>query len=738
MLKRALVLLLWLSTVSLAPAGANDLPVPAGLEPNVAFWTRIYTEVDTQGGLLHDAEHLGVVYETMTLPSGASRRSRERATGARKTHYKKILRTLAGGKRSGLSRDETRVLALWPPGVSKSTLRRAEGQLRFQRGQADKFRDGLIRSGYWRPAITEALANHGVPAALIALPHVESSYNPRAYSSVGAAGIFQFMRSTGRLYMQVDHVVDERMNPQKAAVAAAKLLRDNHERLNSWPLAITAYNHGVGGMMRAVRKTGTKDLGVIARKYKGRTFGFASRNFYTEFLAAWHIHQNPERYFGKLNIAAPIAYAVLTTDAYYKVSTLIRALGVDEKTLHDHNLALLPSVWSGAKLVPKGYDLLIPRHALAQPVSEVLAQIPASERLARQKRDRFHKVQRGDTLSIIARRYHTTQNELVHLNNLRSRHRIRVGQVLRLPSDGTVTIEVARAEPPSDGIYRVRRGDNLSIISARFGVTQGDIVRWNGLRNKNRLAVGQTLRVAPKQVQVASAPPAPEPAKPVVVASKEPAKAAPVAKSAAEPAPQPAAEPTAEPITQAEPQVAETSEPADAGLPAEARVIAVAAASEEAVPDPSDYAVSASGRITVQAEETLGHYAEWLDVSASSLRRLNRMSSRTPLVIGKRKKLDFSRVTPEVFEQQRLEYHRTLQEEFFAAWVVTHTTDHQIRRGDSVWYLANKKFEVPIWLLRQYNPDIDFGALPSGAALIVPVIEPRTDGEGNAIPAAAG
>ena len=152
------------------------------------------------------------------------------------------------------------------------------------------------------------------------------------------------------------------------------------------------------------------------------------------------------------------------------------------------------------------------------------------------------------------------------------------------------------------------------------------------------------------------------------------------------------------------------------------------ALADEASHDPSDYSVSPSGRITVQAEETLGHYADWLEVTASRLRQLNGMNYRSPLVIGRRKKLDFTRVTPEVFEQRRLEYHRMLQEEFFAAWQVTSTTQHTIRRGDSLWYLTNKKFEVPLWLLRQYNPDIDLGSLPPGTALVVPVVEPRSEG----------
>ena len=127
----------------------------------------------------------------------------------------------------------------------------------------------------------------------------------------------------------------------------------------------------------------------------------------------------------------------------------------------------------------------------------------------------------------------------------------------------------------------------------------------------------------------------------------------------------------------------------------------------------------------MQAEETLGHYAEWLGVSASKLRRLNGMRAGTPLVIGRQRKLDFSRVTPEVFEQRRLEYHRTLQEEFFDAFEVTGTTSHVLRKGETLWYLARRQYEVPMWLLVQYNPDLDFGSLAPGTTLMIPVIGAR-------------
>jgi membrane-bound lytic murein transglycosylase D len=141
-------------------------------------------------------------------------------------------------------------------------------------------------------------------------------------------------------------------------------------------------------------------------------------------------------------------------------------------------------------------------------------------------------------------------------------------------------------------------------------------------------------------------------------------------------------------------------------------------------PDPSDYAVH-DGRVTVQAAETLGHYADWLEVRASTLRAKNGMRYEQPLVIGRSMRLDFRVVTPEEFERRRLEYHRTLQSEFFSAFEVTGTERHVLRRGESLWYLAERKYRIPIWLLRQYNPELDFASLPAGAALVVPVVEPR-------------
>jgi membrane-bound lytic murein transglycosylase D len=284
--------------------------------------------------------------------------------------------------------------------------------------------------------------------------------------------------------------------------------------------------------------------------------------------------------------------------------------------------------------------------------------------------------------------------------------------------------------------YEVRRGDTLSRIAARFGLSERDLVARNGLRDRHRIAAGQRLRVAPDAAAEATLEPAPA-ATPGAPAQPPAAPTAPAPVVVAEPSPEPPPatlpdEPAV--LVGVEEGAGEAAlEPgAEDTRLAEAVVVEAPAAAAPALrsgaPDPSDYAVTPDQRITVHADETIGHYAEWLEVSASRLRQLNRMGPRTPLVIGRRRKLDFSRVTPEVFEQRRLEYHRTLQEEFFDAFEVTATTTHVLSRGDTLWQLSRHRFQIPMWLLVQYNPELDFGSLSPGTQLVIPVLESRQGG----------
>ena len=725
-----------LLTASAANAAPRDFPHPEALERDIAFWKRIYSEVGTDSGLLHDSRDLSIVYEVVKIPSGLSTRSRERVTEKRRKHYRKILLTLAKGKRSGLSREEKRVLGLFESGVSNGSLRQSAGRLRFQLGQANKFRAGVIRSGAYKPHILEILRDLGLPLEIANLPHVESSYTPTAYSRVGAAGLWQFTRSTGRRYMRVDHVVDERLDPYRASFAAARLLEQNLRVTGSWPLAITAYNHGASGMRRAARKLGTKDIVKIVRKYRSRTFGFASRNFYVEFLAADVIASNSESYFGPLVLDQPIAFETIEMPFFAKPSQISLALGVDIGTLRQANPSLRPTVWREAKYVPKGFRFQVPRASLPKPLRESLAAIPEKHRHARQTRDTKYVVRRGDTLSSIARRHRVSTRELVALNGLKSRHRIRIGQKLRLPADvapATRNVAYKKSSPPKSeraavaelprsGVYTVRRGDNLTLIADRFGLSVAELVALNTLKSRNRISIGQRLRVAPTQV-ASVAPKATQTSHPDAAAAFSPGRGANPSSSDLAYANGPGA--------MADLEAAKRAAAEDGGTPLDESAIEPGPG---LLADPSDYTVSSSGTIRVQTNETLGHFAEWLGLRTSRLRTINGLRYGEPVVVQQRLRLDFSNSRPEDFERVRIEYHRALQEEFFAEWEIEGTLIHRVGRGESLWLLSTRRFDVPIWLLRQYNPDVDLDALPAGTSLTIPTLRQRntTPADGSA------
>jgi membrane-bound lytic murein transglycosylase D len=759
-------------------AMAETFPMPASIAPRADFWTRVYSEVGTNGGLIHDSEQLWIVYEVVSLPEGTSKGRLDRHTKGRKEHYKAVLRTLATGKRSGLSKDESRVLALFPKGVSNGALSTASNRIRFQLGQRNKFIDGVRRMGRWEDYITRSLRQRGVPEDLVALPHVESSYNPDAHSHAGASGLWQFTRGTGRMFMRVDHVVDERRDPWIATVSAARLLKSNHDKLKTWPLAITAYNHGTGGMGRAVRQLGTRDIGRIVDRYKSPSFGFASRNFYSEFLAARRIDQNPDKYFGKIRKDAPHDPEIVTLDHYYKVATLSRQLEIPIAALRAENLALLSPVWSGQKFAPKGYTLRLPRRA-DKPVAKVmLASTPAGERFGEQTVDHRYRVQRGDTLSRIARRFRVRESEIVAVNNLRNRHFLRAGQLLEIPTQGGRVASASSAAPepvPADGLYRVRSGDNLDAIAARFGVdrkdlqetnrirnanqirvgqvleipggarsaspghsgvytvasgdtldaiarrfrvSQQEIADLNGLRSRNRIQVGQTLHIPGHGVAEAAAKPQQAAAKP------QQAAAAPVPAAAPEPDPTTAASAT-------EPEPAPTAAPAGVS-PAQPPAKAASAPSAPASPGsgalplaPERYSVDGGESIVVQPEETLGHYAEWLGTSASSLRGTNGLQAGRALPLGERVRLDFSQVSAAEFQRRRLDHHRKIQTRFFATYEVAGTREHVVRKGETLWKLSRSDESIPVWLLHDYNPELNLAQLRPGQRLKIPTVRRR-------------
>lgn len=464
---------------------------PDALKPDITFWIKVYTEISNSQGFLHDNANLGVIYETVNI-EGLSRKQRKGRIESSRKKYIKILKRLASGARSKLSAEEQRVLNMWPKNVKNSELKQAQERVRFQLGQSDKFKAGLQRSGRWRPFILKTLRDMRLPEEIASLPQVESSFNPKAYSHVGAAGMWQFMRSTGRRFMRVDHVVDERLDPFISSVSAARLLEQNYKTTGAWPLAITAYNHGAAGMRRAKRQVGSSDIVKIVRQYRSRTFKFASRNFYVAFLAAVNIHKDPEKYFGKMQFDQPEDNIRYRLPGYMYATTLADKAGISVNTLKRLNPALRPNVWAGSKYVPKGYEARLPTGQSRNFLAAALTGSAHNILFARQKPDVNYRVRRGDNLSSIAKRFGVSVRNLMAFNNIKRSNFIRVGQVLRLPQKAGVQPSVATI---NYGQYRVKAGDTLSQVAQNFGMGVNTLMALNGLTDKNHLAVGQTLRV---------------------------------------------------------------------------------------------------------------------------------------------------------------------------------------------------------------------------------------------------
>ncbi|MEX0451311.1 LysM peptidoglycan-binding domain-containing protein [Spiribacter sp. 218] len=467
---------------------ADRLPRPEGLAPAIDFWVHIYTEVPVDAGVIHDAAHPLRRYGRVAVAAPPEWRARREQVRDALARYRQAFADLAdhnGQPRTPLQR---RIAARLPADAGAAEIARIGERLRFQGGLRERFRNSLIRAGRWRAYIADVLAAEGVPAELVALPHVESSFNPRARSHAGAAGLWQFTAGTGREYMRVDPVVDERLDPWASTRAAAALLADNHEKLGHWPLAITAYNHGAAGVKRGVEAVGETDYMALYHRYEGPRFGFASRNFYPALLAAARVDRRPGAYFANLQPDPAVEPVRMALPHFTPVSVLLAELPVDEATLQRLNPGLGPSVWDGRKFIPRGHRLALP----ADGVDDwrlAIAALPGSGLYREQRPDVTHRIAAGDTLSAIAARYQVAMADLMRHNGIDHPDRIRAGQQLELPVAGGMPAPVGGQH------YRVQPGDTLGEIARRHDLRTDQLASLNQLDDPDRLQVGQRLLV---------------------------------------------------------------------------------------------------------------------------------------------------------------------------------------------------------------------------------------------------
>jgi membrane-bound lytic murein transglycosylase D len=620
---------------------------PPELEADVRFWIRVYTEVTTDQGLIHDDWNLKLVYEVLRFDPASSPAQRERRVAEAKTRYAVLLRRFAAGDTLNLTPHERRILHAFGEKATPRDYLDAIDRIRFQLGQADRFHEGLIRAAAWETHIARVLKQHGVPEEIAALPHVESSFNPFAYSKVGAAGLWQFMPSTAKRFMRVDGIVDERLDPYSATEAAANLMLYNYRLLGTWPLAVTAYNHGPGGLRTAQDQLGTSDIAVIVKRYQGATFGFASRNFYVAFLAALEVDRNAEKYFGHIARLPDTENTPVQVPDYIAVNVLAKAFKVDMGALKVLNPALRPPVWSGSRLVPRGYALRLPGAESEEEIAAAWTRVQPSQRYLAQR---------------------------------------------------------------NDGAHRVRRGETLAGIAAASGMSLPRLAAANGWNTGRAVARGDVVRIPlpPTRAEVAGEAPAA-----AVLAENAAEAGAPQATPAATPPEQPPAVPAAVTPPPREPVSARQTDSA-ALLPA---------GPPTGSSDTTDYGVGLGDTVIVQVAETLGHFADWSHVDSQELRQLNKLHKDAGVRVGRRIKLDLSKVSAADFVAARREYHHHLQEEFFAAHRIAGTETYVVKHGESLWTIAQQRNDMPVWLVAQYNPDVNFNDVRPGTQITLPRLE---------------
>jgi membrane-bound lytic murein transglycosylase D len=644
----------------------------------VRFWIRVYTEVTTDQGLVHDDWNLGLVYEVLRFDPAASPAQRERRVAEAKARYTALLKRFAAGATEDLAPHERRILHAFGDKATPRDYLDAIDRIRFQLGQADRFREGLIRAAVWERQIARTLAQHGVPAEIAALPHVESSFNLAAYSKVGAAGLWQFMPSTAKRFMRVDGVVDERLDPYSATEAAANLMLYNYRLLGTWPLAVTAYNHGPGGLRRAQEELGTSDIAVIVKRYQGATFGFASRNFYVAFLAALEVDRNAEKYFGPMTRLPDTDSTPVEVPDYVPVGALARAFKVDMGALRVLNPALRPPIWNGSRFVPRGYALRLPGTPPAAEIAAAWDRLPPAQRYVSQRNDGSHRIRRGETLAGIAAASGMSLNRLLAANGWSGGHTVAKGEIIHIP------IPASRAESA---------GGAAPLAAESSSAPPGGLP-------------GATQALAPAPPD--AAPPAATVPQYFIVPPAETEAPPPPAPVLAAAAPEIVLPPPQEPVSQRQTD-------SNALLPVSAPT---------GTSDTTDYSVAANNTVIVQAAETLGHYADWSGVGLQQLRSLNKLHKNAVVALGHRVRLDFSRVSAQQFVEARRAYHQHLQEEYFATHRIAGTENYSVKRGESLWTIAQQHADLPVWLVAQYNPDVDFGEVRPGTAITLPQVAP--------------
>ncbi len=589
-----IVLSLWISTLMSDDKWSYD----KSLTPDIQFWKEVFTQYKTNQYILHDAENLSIIYKIVTFDSTISEYDREKQLERIKKEIKSILLRYANGRDS--TGDQSFLERhIWKKYVNvKKPLiyKRAANQIRAQQGMQESFVAGLERSLIYIPIMKGIFRNNGLPEELAYLPHIESSFNPLARSKAGAAGMWQFMRSTARRYMKVNRIIDQRYDPIISTQAAAELLQYNYEQTGDWGLAITAYNFGLAGIKKAIKKYGPDYL-KVRESFNHRKFKFASRNFFPEFLAVIEIVEEYRKYFPDINpihLKPSMRYQL---KAYIALPQLVKQLQISMSEFKYLNPIFTHRAIKGWIKVPTGYWVNLP-----------------------------------------------LESNLAKLDSYFRKNQLELTEKIRASN-------------------RILKGSHSEIV--------GETAKPQGPHEIDKVEESLTLK-KPGVVSEASMNPFP--------------------------------------LSDWERAIIYTSKK---------DIISIDNIKNEL----STIFRIKNNYIIVFANETLGHYADWLKMSLSSLQRINHLGRRRIIYQGQKLKLDFRRVSREEFQEKRLNYHIQLIMSLLDQKELVNLIDYEIREGESVWELAKYKYQVPLEVIQYYNLQTDINRLYPGDIVRIPIFQ---------------
>ncbi|UCD91523.1 MAG: LysM peptidoglycan-binding domain-containing protein [Desulfobacterales bacterium] len=362
-------------------------------------------------------------------------------------------------------------------------------------GEKKFFIESYKRSGKYRPHIVSELKKAGLPVELSWLPLIESGFKVNALSKARALGLWQFIPATGYKFdLKRDQYVDERLDPVKSTKAAIRYLKELHHIFGDWATALAGYNCGEGQVLRVIRTQKINYLDNFWDLYE--RLPLETARYVPRFMATLHIIKNSEKYgIDSIPVHAPLAYEIVTVSKQIHLRNIAKHLGISEKILRELNPELR------YRIVPKGnYPLRIPpdkRELLLAGLDKLPAShLPKGSYI-------YHRVGSGESLSLIAKRYRTSVNRIVHANNIRSRHHIVAGKKLKIPQQRYFAHKPKKYNKPEyegESKHVVKRGDSLWVIANRYGTTTQKIQELNNL-SSTYLKIGQVLKITEQRIE---------------------------------------------------------------------------------------------------------------------------------------------------------------------------------------------------------------------------------------------